>query len=82
MRFVLLGFCLFLAGCVRAPSAAPTPVTVSRPVEWDVTDYAVFTGRTTAATSRRRNCWWTAASLRRRPRMAEGYTIILCGASI
>ena len=52
MRFVLLGLCLGLAGCVRVPSAAPeaapTPLTVSRPVERDVTDYADFTGRTAA----------------------------------
>jgi RND family efflux transporter MFP subunit len=44
-----------LAGCVRAPSAAPeaapTPVTVSRPVQRDVTDYADFTGRTAAVDS-------------------------------
>jgi RND family efflux transporter MFP subunit len=55
MRFVLLGLCLGLAGCVRAPSAAPeaapTPVTVSRPVARDVTDYADFTGRTAAVDS-------------------------------
>jgi RND family efflux transporter MFP subunit len=55
MRFVLLGFCLGLAGCASAPSAAPeaapTPVTVSRPVERDVTDYADFTGRTAAVDS-------------------------------
>jgi RND family efflux transporter MFP subunit len=55
MRFVLLGLCLGLAGCVRVPSAAleaaPTPVTVSRPVERDVTDYADFTGRTAAVDS-------------------------------
>jgi RND family efflux transporter MFP subunit len=57
MRFVLLGLCLFLAGCARVPSAAPepapapTPVTVSRPIERDVTDYADFTGRTAAVDS-------------------------------
>ena len=55
MRFVLLGLCLGLAGCVRVPSAAPeaapTPVTVSHPVERDVTDYADFTGRTAAVDS-------------------------------
>src|SRR5690349_20434628 len=55
MRFVLLGLCLGLAGCVRepsaAPEAAPTPVTVSRPVERDVTDYADYTGRTAAVDS-------------------------------
>jgi RND family efflux transporter MFP subunit len=50
-----MGLCLGLAGCVRAPSAAPeaapTPVTVSRPVERDVTEYADFTGRTAAVDS-------------------------------
>jgi RND family efflux transporter MFP subunit len=55
MRVVFFGLCLGLAGCVRAPSAAPeaapTPVTVSRPVERDVTDYADFTGRTAAVDS-------------------------------
>src|SRR3954462_10833450 len=55
MRFVLLGLGLALAGCVRVPSAAPeaapTPVTVSRPVERDVTDYVDFTGRTAAVDS-------------------------------
>src|SRR3954462_1017722 len=55
MRFVLLGLGLALAGCVRVPSAAPeaapTPVTVSRPVERDVTDYADFTARTAAVDS-------------------------------
>lgn len=44
MRFLLLGPCVVLAGCARGPSAAPdlapaaTPVTVSRPIERDVTD--------------------------------------------
>jgi RND family efflux transporter MFP subunit len=57
MRFVQLGLCLVLAGCARVPSAAPesapapTPVTVSRPIERDVTDYADFTGRTAAVDS-------------------------------
>jgi RND family efflux transporter MFP subunit len=55
MRFVLPGLCLGLAGCVRLPSTAPesvpTRVTVSRPVERDVTDYADFTGRTAAVDS-------------------------------
>jgi len=63
-----LARCLGLAGCVRAPSAAPEaaamPITVSRPVERDVTDSADFTGRRTAATLRGRNGSWTAASLR------------------
>ena len=57
MRILLLGLgpCLVLAGCARvpveAPQAAPTPVTVSRPVERDVTDHADFTGRTAAVDS-------------------------------
>ncbi|MBV8234852.1 MAG: efflux RND transporter periplasmic adaptor subunit [Acidimicrobiia bacterium] len=55
MRILLLGLCIGLAGCTRVPSgapeAAPTPVTVSRPVERDVTDYADFTGRTAAVDS-------------------------------
>ncbi len=55
MRILLLGLCLGLAGCARvpseAPTAAPTPVAVSRPVERDVTDYADFTGRTAAVDS-------------------------------
>ena len=50
-----LALCLGLAGCARAPSeapaAAPIPVTVSYPVERDVTDYADFTGRTAAVDS-------------------------------
>jgi RND family efflux transporter MFP subunit len=52
---LVLGFCLGLTGCTRAPSgapeAAPTPVTVSRPVERYVTDYAAFTARTAAVDS-------------------------------
>src|SRR5258708_19691914 len=43
-----------LAGCAQAPStvpAEPTPVSVSRPVEQYVTDYAVFTGWTAAVDS-------------------------------
>ena len=56
MRILLLaGFCIGLAGCARvpsgAPAAAPMPVTVSYPVERDVTDYADFTGRTAAVDS-------------------------------
>src|ERR1700722_13024927 len=47
-----LGFCLALTGCARPPSeaepAAPVTVTVSRPVERDVTDYADFTARIAA----------------------------------
>jgi multidrug efflux pump subunit AcrA (membrane-fusion protein) len=55
MRILLLGLCLGLAGCARVPSgapeAAPTPVTVSRPVERDIIDYVDFTGRTAAVDS-------------------------------
>src|SRR5882672_2715246 len=57
MRILLLvlGLCIGLAGCAGissgAPEAAPTPVTVSRPVERDVTDYADFTARTAAVDS-------------------------------
>src|SRR6476659_2303858 len=43
-----------VAGCAPAPSilpAEPTPVSVSRPVEQYVTDYAVFTGWTAAVDS-------------------------------
>jgi len=43
-----------MAGCARAPAEVPTEpaeVTVSRPVERDVTDYADFTGRTAAVDS-------------------------------
>jgi RND family efflux transporter MFP subunit len=52
---LVLGFCLFLTGCARAPSeaptAAPTPVTVSYPVGRDITDYADFTARIAAVDS-------------------------------
>ena len=55
MRITLIGLCVVLAGCAGAPSGssvpAPTPVTVSRPVERDVTDYADFTARTAAVDS-------------------------------
>jgi RND family efflux transporter MFP subunit len=44
-----------MAGCARAPSEAPatspTPVTVSYPVEREVTDYVDFTGQTAAVDS-------------------------------
>ncbi len=50
-----LGFCLGLTGCGRAPAelpqAPPPPVTVSYPVEREVTDYADFTARTAAVDS-------------------------------
>jgi RND family efflux transporter MFP subunit len=52
---LVLGLCAGLTGCTRppvdVPSAAPVPVTVSYPVERDVTDYADFTARTTAVDS-------------------------------
>src|SRR5438876_10743358 len=52
---LVLGFRLGLAGCSRAPSEAPAtapiPVTVSYPVEREVTDYVDFTGRTAAVDS-------------------------------
>ena len=52
---LVLGFCLGMLGCARAPSevppAAPAAVTVSYPVERDVTDYAEFTARITAVDS-------------------------------
>src|SRR5438105_6266811 len=52
---LVLGFCLGLTGCARAPSAAPRPapipVTVSYPVERYVTDYADFTARIAAVDS-------------------------------
>jgi RND family efflux transporter MFP subunit len=55
MRAFILGICVGLAGCARAPSgapvAAPIEVTVSQPVERDVTDYVDFTARTAAVDS-------------------------------
>src|SRR5437660_1165557 len=52
---LVLGFCLALTGCPKAPSEAPTaapiPVTVSYPVERYVTDYADFTARIAAVDS-------------------------------
>ncbi len=52
---LVLGVCLNVAGCGRAPvegpAPAPMPVAVSYPVERDVTDYADFTGRTAAVDS-------------------------------
>ncbi len=50
----VFGLCLGLAGCTRAPSetpAAPIPVSVSHPVEREVTEYAEYTARTTAVDS-------------------------------
>src|SRR5262249_28504364 len=52
---LVLGLFVVLAGSAGAPSGAPvpppTPVTVSRPVERYVTDYADFTARTAAVDS-------------------------------
>ena len=51
---LVLGLSIGLAGCARAPLGAPPtpiPVTVSRPVERDITDYADFTARTAAVDS-------------------------------
>src|SRR5258708_604048 len=53
--FLALGFCLALTGCTRTsrepPAEAPPTVTVSHPVEREVTDYADFTSRTAAVDS-------------------------------
>src|SRR5947209_1557931 len=53
--WLVLGCCLGLAGCARAPASMPAPpparVEVSHPVEREVTDYADFTGRTAAVES-------------------------------
>jgi RND family efflux transporter MFP subunit len=52
---LLVALCLTVAGCAQKPSEAPAPaplaVTVSHPVERDVTDYADFTARTEAVDS-------------------------------
>src|ERR1700736_6769790 len=51
---LVLGSCLGLTGCTRAPSEAPRapiPVMVSLPVERYVTDYADFTARIAAVDS-------------------------------
>jgi membrane fusion protein, multidrug efflux system len=52
---LILGFALLVIGCARAPAAPPaaarTSVTVSYPVEREVTDYADFTARTAAVDS-------------------------------
>jgi RND family efflux transporter MFP subunit len=52
---MLLCICIGLTGCAKPPTdSAPTsltPVSVSYPVEQDVTDYADFTGRTAAVDS-------------------------------
>jgi RND family efflux transporter MFP subunit len=52
---LVLGCCLGLTGCARprseGPAAEPPGVTVSHPVEREVTDYADFTARTAAVDS-------------------------------
>ncbi len=52
---LMLGFALFAIGCTKSPpvypAAASTPVSVSHPVEREVTDYADFTARTAAVDS-------------------------------
>src|SRR5713101_3499467 len=52
---LVLGFCIGLTGCARAPreapAAAPVTVTASYPAERDVTDYAEFTARIAAVDS-------------------------------
>src|SRR5437879_1720135 len=52
---LVLAFCFGTAGCTRAPMEAPgtepTSVTVSYPVERNVTDYADFTARIAAVDS-------------------------------
>src|SRR5882757_2794830 len=52
---LVLGFCLVLTGCARAPfespTAAPISIAVSHPFEREVTDYADFTARTAAVNS-------------------------------
>ncbi len=52
---LVLGFCLAMTGCARAPveapPAAPVTVTVSYPVERDVSDQAEFTARIAAVDS-------------------------------
>src|ERR1700740_1348933 len=52
---LVFGFSLALTGCSQstsgAPAAAPVQVTVSYPVEREVTDYADFTARTAAVDS-------------------------------
>jgi RND family efflux transporter MFP subunit len=51
---MILGLFSFFIGCSRAPSeslSVPLPVTVSYPIEREVTDYSDFTGRTAAVDS-------------------------------
>jgi RND family efflux transporter MFP subunit len=52
---VILGLSVVAVGCARkpgeSPTATPVPVTVSVPIEREVTDYADYTGRTAAVDS-------------------------------
>src|SRR5271156_2928892 len=51
---LVLGASLALTGCAPAPSEAPpapVPVTVSLPVEREITEYADYTARTAAVDS-------------------------------
>ena len=52
---LVVGWCLAVAGCARAPqdppAAEPIAVKVSYPIQQEVTDYAEFTGRTGAVES-------------------------------
>src|SRR5438445_9787689 len=52
---MVLGFCLILSGCAKAPAeatgTAPIPVTVSYPLAREITDYVDFTARTAAVDS-------------------------------
>jgi multidrug efflux pump subunit AcrA (membrane-fusion protein) len=52
---LFLGSCLGLAGCSQTPEGAPgrepPTVTVSYPLEREVTDYQDYTGRTAAVDS-------------------------------
>jgi RND family efflux transporter MFP subunit len=55
MRIPVLGLCIVLTGCARAPSEAPVaepiPIAVSYALEREVMDYADFTARTAAVDS-------------------------------
>src|ERR1700752_5364410 len=56
MRVLVLALFFGLAGCAKAPvagpaAAAPVPVSISLPVEREVTDYTDFTARSAAVDS-------------------------------
>ena len=78
---LVLGLCLGVTGCARAPAAAPAAapisVTVSYPVERDVTDYADFTARIAAVNSvdvqgARVRATWTSSTSRKGPWSRRG----------